>query len=1294
MKRIHFKNPFLAALLMFAVSTFSASSFSANPNAPVKIADSPVFVDIKSLVPTNVLLLADDSGSMTWTHAPEGIGDVERACWRGADGTVGGVFLCSPSDRQCKTIDVCGYPYPNPYRSTNPAEVREKAVQLLPPPLMAAGFNKMAYHPEVTYLPPVFENQSGNTISFPSMKDASNGWTKVGWPESFGGIARPQGVPVTINMRDVTKDFPQERTYFPDQRFSLQLRYMNGASASQLAQLTDIMPMHYFKTSVKWCRYYQSVSPTPDGNPVTPSAFYEGTLYLGSASPQDCQDDRTAVYKYPYYYFPNGKYTSPNKEDHTQYPSFELVVLDYSKGTGEPVKHTVVDENGVLQTKSRTYEEELENYANWYAYYGNRTAATRTVATFALAGIEPDRWLRMSVATVNSVAGNTSIEPLTEVKEFDPDTVGGKYRIYKALLEHEVNAIANKGTPLKTAMHRVRAKFDADKNLILHSCQRNYLVALTDGLWNDDSFSGVGNQDLKVVSTPPRAANVLGVDLANNTLWPRPIREGAQAASDTLSDISLYAWLNELRKDFTTFDVDQTANDPAGWKHLNTLALTYAGEGTLSARNPKQTLARIASGAVDWPTPRKNEPTAIDDLWHATVSGFGVFTTGVAPHDFDKAIDTGHGGMAGLDVISRGGTFAELGLPISKDLGRENEMFGYSASFTPNWGGTVQKRRIHHATEIVPGAMVWDAAVKLAEKMGVNNEPWNTERKIFTAKGNGGIPFTFSALSSAAPEYLLTLGANQNDQKEVVNYLRGDRRLEESLVGGKYRKRPSLLGDFVHASPAVVDKPGFLYNEFKNPGYGDFKKAHEDRKRMIYAAGNDGMLHAFDDDGNERWAFIPPELFRSAANKGIVNLLRSREEGWAHYFYVDATPRVIDVDIGGDRWRTLLIGGMGKGGTSYYALDVTEGDNTPAGQGEALFQWTFTDDNMGYAYGRALMVKTKAWGGRWVAILPSGLNNGEGGDQPKKGDGKGRIFFVDLATGKKIHEVITNAGTKAEPSGLAYIRAFVESSENQLADAVYGGDQLGNFWRFDLTSENPDEWKAVKLMALRNKADTPLPVNTEPRIEVIYSDSEKARWIMAGTGRFYDEADLYDGIGKSYPETIQGMFAFKDGTRDAPEPDTSSFPYHLSDLKDVSDGLENVSSDKKGWVHFFDQGYQVITNPDSLLERTAYIANRYVPSGTAGLDICATSPFEAMLYERQVNTGALLNTGHLVNHMGGLASAHYVGLTRRDGKHVFRLLLANRQQNQGTGFVGDEFSGREGSAGSGARRSSLRFISR
>ncbi|REM68344.1 hypothetical protein DSI38_06390, partial [Mycobacterium tuberculosis] len=56
-----------------------------------------------------------------------------------------------------------------------------------------------------------------------------------------------------------------------------------------------------------------------------------------------------------------------------------------------------------------------------------------------------------------------------------------------------------------------------------------------------------------------------------------------------------------------------------------------------------------------------------------------------------------------------------------------------------------------------------------------------------------------------------------------------------------------------------------------------------------------------------------------------------------HHYYVDASPKAFDIDFntaGGvftttatgsnSDWRTVLIGGLGKGGKGFYAIDVTD----------------------------------------------------------------------------------------------------------------------------------------------------------------------------------------------------------------------------------------------------------------------------------------------------------------------------------------------------------------------------------
>src|SRR5262249_18996636 len=102
--------------------------------------------------------------------------------------------------------------------------------------------------------------------------------------------------------------------------------------------------------------------------------------------------------------------------------------------------------------------------------------------------------------------------------------------------------------------------------------------------------------------------------------------------------------------------------------------------------------------------------------------------------------------------------------------------------------------------------------------------------------------------------------------RTLVDYVRGDASYEDTGSRGTqdlFRQRDSKLGDLVNAQPAYVRKATFSYSD---KGYPEFKactagtgtgcnpvqfpSAGIPRRGTVYAAGNDGMLHAFETDVN------------------------------------------------------------------------------------------------------------------------------------------------------------------------------------------------------------------------------------------------------------------------------------------------------------------------------------------------------------------------------------------------------------------------------------------------------------
>ena len=165
------------------------------------------------------------------------------------------------------------------------------------------------------------------------------------------------------------------------------------------------------------------------------------------------------------------------------------------------------------------------------------------------------------------------------------------------------------------------------------------------------------------------------------------------------------------------------------------------------------------------------------------------------------------------------------------------------------------------------------------------------------------------------------------DTAKLIEFVRGADSYEEDP--GAIRQ--SLLGDTFHSDLVYVGAPvGSLSSSnskteayFRNAnGYAAFKELHKDRKDRLYVGANDGMLHAFNKDLNEIWAFIPPSILPKL--RGVVGESGKSNTKWL----VDGPIIVKDVYINAtSEWKTILVGGLGWGGTGYYVLDITDAYN-------------------------------------------------------------------------------------------------------------------------------------------------------------------------------------------------------------------------------------------------------------------------------------------------------------------------------------------------------------------------------
>ncbi|MBA4741308.1 MAG: hypothetical protein H2060_01205 [Azoarcus sp.] len=318
-----------------------------------------------------------------------------------------------------------------------------------------------------------------------------------------------------------------------------------------------------------------------------------------------------------------------------------------------------------------------------------------------------------------------------------------------------------------------------------------------------------------------------------------------------------------------------------------------------------------------------------------------------------------------------------------------------------------------------------------------------------------------------------------------------------------FRPRASRLGDIIHSAPVFVGAPNMRYPDGVQSGasYDQFKRDHGERPAMIYVGANDGMLHGFDaETGRERLAYVPeavlPELRHLADTDYRTN----------HRYFVDGSPTVADAYIG-ERWRTVLVGGLNKGGQSVYALDVTEPQNFAENVADDIVLWEFTDPDLGYSFSQPAIVRLRD--GTWAAVFGNGYNNTEGNDDPSA-TGNAVLFVVDLATGTLIRKLDTGEGPAEEerPNGLATV-APVDDTGNRRIDFVYAGDLFGNLWRFNLGNSAPASW-SVRRLFLACSSDPCDDADRQPitsRPSVIRHPTGRGRIVLFGTGQYLEPAD-------------------------------------------------------------------------------------------------------------------------------------------------------------------------------------------
>jgi type IV pilus assembly protein PilY1 len=707
-------------------------------------------------------------------------------------------------------------------------------------------------------------------------------------------------------------------------------------------------------------------------------------------------------------------------------------------------------------------------------------------------------------------------------------------------------------------------------------CRRNYVVLATDGEWTKlpTSFGFTPQRLLEragdfstlnplgsgsvTASVSVMGPTINGTDRLTNT--PRtftydpatePQITGGFGGSQTgtLSDVLHYYWSRDLRADLRN-SIDPTTRNRAFWQHMSSYVVGYGVTASMDdptlvpplrtkfeARNlivwPQVGLEdcrQLDNNVADAAIPGRPPCTLtvapsgnrINDTLRAALSSGGDFFSANSPAALRAALDAV---FSAINAENASGTAPGL----NNSLVGAGNLIVQSGFFTNTWEGYVQA----FDQVALLNFLIFGGVQPLP--LWVANFPAPASRNIYTTTDQlTGVAFTWGNLT-AAQKTALDVTNLAAASSPILNYLRGDI-TQELRNGGIYRNRfTTILGDVVNSSPRYSKAVDHAYqrgpagshtlplaatqgfDEYRN--YITYKQST--RRPIVMFGANDGMFHILDartavaTSGQEIFAFVPRSLY--------PDLRTLSQPAYSHRYFVDGP--VVEGDIWhGGAWKTIAVGSTGAGRPGLFAIDVTSPqsamddnnvlwDIVPAEHVDAIVQ-----QDLGSVLGEgvigSLRDNTAPNGqGRWVYITGNGVESASH---------QASLLIFDIVTGDLVKAIQTGDGNAGNPNGISSITPVYDGSRN--IALIYAGDKRGNVWKFDLSSDTPNDpdgagpqkgWEiynetgGVKkpLFQATDGAAVRQPITAGPRIT---PHPLGGVYVGFGTGKLYETGDFAD----------------------------------------------------------------------------------------------------------------------------------------------------------------------------------------
>ncbi|MBH2033965.1 MAG: hypothetical protein I8H73_14025, partial [Pseudomonadales bacterium] len=694
---------------------------------------------------------------------------------------------------------------------------------------------------------------------------------------------------------------------------------------------------------------------------------------------------------------------------------------------------------------------------------------------------------------------------------------------------------------------------------ISHSCQKSHIIYVTDGEPTQDTSS---NATVKTLVT------------GKNTLYPGSSCGNGQGAC--LPHLAEYMANQDLVPTPTPFD------DPT---------------------NRKQTVTSHFIGfTVDLPL-LKNAASAGGGSYYTSNNVSGLT-------DALKAII--------VDITADNTSFAAPSVAVSafNNFGYRNDL--YYALFKPQegarWPGNVKRYKLGEDTNGSPLIMDKNGNAAIDDSTGFfsssSSSFWSTADGADVAKGGVAAqlltPDTRKLFTWTSADRTPTLAAGVTGSSTLDvatnRILDSNNSLTQAMLGaststerttyinwarGKNTDGSTRLavGDVLHNEPKLVayvtdENLSRVNNSQKPASDPDYQVSPE--KLYMFFGSNEGFIHAINPvDGTEKFAFMPKELLSNPRSyfdnaKGSESKrygIDGQINIWTEYNAPASDSRTLS--------KAYLYAGMRRGGSNYYALDVTD-INAPAlkwiikgpkqtSTTSALGVVTVSNDasvatpgyeKLGQTFSAPKLANIKVTSGetsvmKKVLIFTGGYDLDQdilGANTQKDDDLGNALFIADAETGKLIWSASKTGASLnlvTMTNSMPATPTIVDIDGDGAADMIYASDLRGQIFRFDINAAYTGNNALASGIRLANLGGATAENNrrffSSPDVALIRERGGKS-YLTIAIGSGHRESPLNT-------DTKDRFYVVRDSNVISKPTDTVATPYVAvteSDLVDVS----------------------------------------------------------------------------------------------------------------------------------------------